>query len=102
MRKYSIVDKSFLAANGLEEHCWYDDYIEYIVWTEDNKTYHWVGNDGGEPEDRYFTRDWAWVDAALQAAYDSGFVAGNDYAFPSEARASGEEGAELSISFDGS
>lgn len=31
-----------------------------------------VHRDGGEPEDRYFSRDWEWVRDALEQAYQFG------------------------------
>lgn len=33
-------------------------------------------NDGGEPEDNYFARDWNWVLSELQRAYKLGFEHG--------------------------
>ena len=33
-----------------------------------------VYSDGGEPEDNSFGRDWSWVPAALEEAYQKGLV----------------------------
>lgn len=35
-----------------------------------------VHNDGGEPEDNSFGRDWSWVPQALKAAYQKGLEDG--------------------------
>jgi hypothetical protein len=32
--------------------------------------------DGGAPEDRYFCRDWSWVETVIEKAYEQGVLHG--------------------------
>lgn len=43
------------------------DQYEYRYEIFDTKTQKVIGQDGGEPEDQTFTRDWYWVLPALNA-----------------------------------
>jgi hypothetical protein len=58
-----------MGPNYYEEDYW----LRALVRCEDGKPVEILGEDGGEPEDQSFRRDWAWVPQALQDAYDLGY-----------------------------
>jgi hypothetical protein len=49
---------------------WYPS--SYLYRFEDDIPVEFIGQDGGEPEDQTFSRDWGWVTGALQDAYQLG------------------------------
>jgi hypothetical protein len=53
---------------------------------EDGRPVELLGTDGGEPEDQTLGRDWGWVPAALQAAFELGKAEGVAAAHRSEGR----------------
>ena len=55
-----------------------DEYTSGI-WMIDVDGSHFIGSDGGEPEDQTLGRDWAWVTGALNAAYGQGVRDGGEW-----------------------
>lgn len=47
-----------------------EDGLTKIIITDDSGTRDY--QDGGEPEDNYFFRDWSWVFDELDSAYQQG------------------------------
>jgi hypothetical protein len=50
------------------------EYGEGLWRCEDGKPVEYLAQDGGEPEDSSFARDWSWVPGALKRAYDLGWM----------------------------
>lgn len=62
------VDAMIEADDEYEDNYW----LGTLVRCEDDVPVEILGEDGGEPEDQLFRRDWSWVAPALQDAYDRG------------------------------
>lgn len=56
----------------------YDGFFRHalVVRDDDENIARVVDVDGGEPEDNFFARDWAWVPSELNRAYELGIERG--------------------------
>ena len=59
---------------------WLWDEYNYSLVLVDNKKNEVIQQDGGEPEDNSFCRDWGWVCPLLNEVYEEGKAAGYDEA----------------------
>lgn len=74
MEKYEFMNLKEAREHGCPElEDWEDDYVLCLVDTDAKAV---LGNDGGEPEDQSFGRDWNWVVGAMNDAYRKGLEAG--------------------------
>lgn len=55
-----------------------DDWNSGVWRCEDGVPVEYIGDDMCEPEDAVLCRDWRWVAAALQAAYELGLSHGGE------------------------
>ena len=63
---------------GEDEEACKDSYRTAIYRFENGVAVEYLGSDGGEPEDQSLSRDWSWVDTALDKAYKLGLEHGKN------------------------
>lgn len=68
VRGQEYVDSMIEADDEYEDNFW----LGTLVRCEDDVSVEILGEDGGEPEDQIFRRDWSWVAPALQDAFELG------------------------------
>lgn len=72
----SLVDADKAGLNVYKDRWGEWEFEHAVVRVEDGCMVEIIGEDGGEPEDNTLTRDWAWIDDALNEAYRLGYAAG--------------------------